>query len=139
MIRRVLLILILLFLIATARLFVWPSTRTPTRADAVVMFVGGRGERLNKALDLMHAGAAPNLVIPNGMRPTWPEANKLCRGPTLFKVWCPAASPDSTRGEVRAIATLAAEQKWVHVVAVTSRYHVTRAHLLLSRCFHGLI
>jgi uncharacterized SAM-binding protein YcdF (DUF218 family) len=123
--------------VATAGLFVWPRTRTTRHADAVVMFVGGKGERLDTALRLVRAGIATNLVIPNGTKPTWPQANRLCSGGTSFKVWCPTPDPDTTRGEARAIAALAKQQGWRHVAAVTSRYHVARARLLLSRCFSG--
>ncbi len=123
--------------VLTARLFLYPSSRTPTRADAVVTFVGGRGERLDTALRLVHAGVARNLVIPNGTAPTWPQANRLCRNRTSFKVFCPDPSPDTTRGEARAISSVARQHGWHSVVLVTSTYHVTRARLLLSRCYDG--
>jgi uncharacterized SAM-binding protein YcdF (DUF218 family) len=52
-------------------------------------------------------------------------------------VFCPTPDPDTTRGESRAIAAVARGQGWRHVVMVTSTYHVTRARILLSRCFTG--
>jgi uncharacterized SAM-binding protein YcdF (DUF218 family) len=44
-----------------------------------------------------------------------------------------------TRGEARAIAAIAQREGWNHVVVVTSTYHVTRARMLVSRCFNGKV
>lgn len=139
MIRRLFLLVVLLFGIAIGRFFIWPSTGTPESADAVVLFVGGKGERLEAALRLVRSGVADHLVIPNGTRPTWPQANRLCDGGNEFRVICPEPDPESTRGEARAIARVADEEGWDRVVLVTSNYHVTRARILLSRCFDGTI
>ena len=138
-----------------ARWTVWPSTVDPDRvdrADAVVVFAGAK-ERLPAALELMVAGRAPVLVLPNGNRPGWPEANRLCRGrgdgtsTTVggpgpgppFEVVCPVPDPMTTRGEARIVARLAAERGWDSLIAVTSTYHIARAELLLERCFPGRI
>ncbi len=141
MIRRLVLLGIVLAAVigavATAGLFLWPRTHAPAKADAVVVFVGGKGERLATALRLVKSGVATNLVIPNGTASTWPRANRLCKGPTAFKVVCPKADPDTTRGEARAISAVAEQNQWRSLVLVTSTYHVTRARLLLSRCFAG--
>jgi uncharacterized SAM-binding protein YcdF (DUF218 family) len=122
---------------ATAMLLLWPRTDPPGRADAVVVLAGGQGERLARALELVRAGAAPALVISNGDDPQWPEANRLCNGSSTFEVVCFRPHPDSTRGEARAIAALASSRRWQSLVVVTSTYHVTRARLLLTRCYAG--
>jgi uncharacterized SAM-binding protein YcdF (DUF218 family) len=122
----------------TARLFVWPTADAPTeRADAVVVFVGGRGERLAVAERLLADGLAPNLVLPNGTAPEWPAGNRACSGDFPFEVHCPRPDPDTTRGEARVIAALAREKGWTRVIVVTSSYQLTRARLLLGRCFDG--
>lgn len=110
-----------------------------TGSDAVVMFVGGRGERLDSALEIMESGAIDVLVIPNGETPTWPQANALCAGSSDFEVVCLEPDPDTTRGEAQAIADLAEDRGWTSLIAVTSTYHVSRAELLLDRCFDGVI
>lgn len=124
-----------------------PATVDPDRtdpADAVVLFAGA-SERLPAALELMAAGKAPVLVLPNGDRPGWSEANRLCQeGGTdaagnRFEVLCPTPDPITTRGEARAIGKVAAEREWESVIAVTSSYHIARAELVLSRCFPGRI
>jgi DUF218 domain len=106
-------------------------------ADALVVFAGGRGERLSKAVALLQQGAAPVLVISNGRDPRWPAANRLCASRQRFEVVCPRPDPDTTRGEARMVRDLAARRGWRSVVVVTSTYHARRARLLLGRCFDG--
>ncbi len=121
--------------LGTSRLFVWPSSDAPKGADAVVIFAGGRGERLAAAERLMAAGLAPNLVIPNGTAPEWPAGNRACSEDLPYEVHCPRPDPDTTRGEARTIAALAKEKGWTRVIVVTSSYQLSRARLLLGRCF----
>ena len=128
-----------LLLGATARLFVWPSTDDPRRADAVVVLDGGTGERLDEARALMERDVAPTLAISAGRELDPDEADGLCTRPQQFEVVCFSPTPDSTRGEARALATLAREHGWNEVVLVTSTYHVTRARILVERCFDGRV
>jgi uncharacterized SAM-binding protein YcdF (DUF218 family) len=126
-----------LFLAATARLIIWPPTNDAGRADAVVVLDGGSGERLDKARDLMAREIAPTLAISTGRDLEVDEAGGLCSEPQQFEVVCFSPRPDSTRGEARALATLARRNGWNEVVLVTSTYHVTRARILVERCFAG--
>jgi uncharacterized SAM-binding protein YcdF (DUF218 family) len=128
-----------LFLAATARLFVWPSTNHADRADAVVVLDGGSGERLEEARALMARRVAPTLAISTGRELDVDEAGDLCTKPQQFEVVCFTPRPDSTRGEARALAKLGRENGWNEVVLVTSTYHVTRARMLLERCFDGRV
>jgi len=130
-------VLVVSFALVTARLFVWPSAAEPAGADAVVIFAGGRGERLAVAERLMAAGLASNLVIPNGTAPEWPAGNRACSDDLPYEVHCPRPDPDTTRGEARVIAALADEKGWTRVIVVTSSYQLSRAGLLLGRCFDG--
>lgn len=128
-----------LFLGATARLFVWPSTNDARRADAVVVLDGGSGERLEEARALMARRVAPMLAVSTGRELDPDEAGDLCTKPQPFEVVCFTPRPDSTRGEARALARLARDKGWNEVVLVTSTYHVTRARMLLERCFDGRV
>jgi uncharacterized SAM-binding protein YcdF (DUF218 family) len=128
------------WLIACAVLFVWPpAASSPRRADAVVVLSGGRDSRLDPALALMRRGVAPVLVISSPEQdPKWRSARRICRAPAhtyRFRVLCFEASPYSTQGEARSIAGLARALNWHRVVVVTSTYHVTRARMLLRRCY----
>ena len=128
-----------LLLGATARLFVWPATDDPRRADAVVVLDGGSGERLDEARALMERDVAPTLAISAGRELDPDEADGLCSGRQQFEVVCFTPTPDSTRGEARALAALARQHGWNDVVLVTSTYHVTRARMLVERCFDGRV
>jgi uncharacterized SAM-binding protein YcdF (DUF218 family) len=145
MIRRGLLVVAVLvaaWLVLCAVLFVRPSTgRAPGKADAVVVLAGGLNSRLDPAIALMQRRIAPVLAISSAFHgPNWKKAQQLCRGdlgPTRYEVLCFTAKPYSTQGEARAIAELAHDDGWKRVVVVTSAYHVTRARMLIRRCYHG--
>lgn len=135
-----------IFVVTTAAAMAWrwiiaPVTTDPSSvepADAVVLFIGGTGERLEKALELMDRGVAETLVISAPTPGTWPDADRLCRGTDApFEVVCPQPDPRTTRGEARIFGELAADRGWDRLVMVTSTYHVGRARLLLERCFDG--
>jgi uncharacterized SAM-binding protein YcdF (DUF218 family) len=114
------------------RLFVFPASSTPAHADAVVVLAGGDGERLDRGLELVQQGVAPNLVVSTG-------PDKLCGTPHDFAVYCFLPHPDDTRGEAEAIGRIAAREGWKHLVLVTSDYHATRAGILVGRCFPGTL
>jgi uncharacterized SAM-binding protein YcdF (DUF218 family) len=120
---------------ATARLFIWaPAGPTPIHADAVVVLSGGRGDRLPKALALMDASVAPVLVVSRGVDQAAVQAARICTEPTGYEVNCVRPDPNTTRGEANTIARVASERGWHSLVVVTSRYHLTRARLLIGRC-----
>jgi uncharacterized SAM-binding protein YcdF (DUF218 family) len=125
---------------ATARLFIWaPAGPTPNHADAVVVLSGGRGDRLPKALALMDASVAPVLVISRGEDQAAAQAASVCTRRNPFEVDCVRPEPNTTRGEAKAIARVASERGWHSLVVVTSRYHVTRARLLIGRCVRAQV
>src|SRR5262249_13537622 len=116
--------------LATMLLFVWPDTDAVDHADAVVVLAGGDGERLHRGLELVRGGIAPTLVLSFG-----PPG--LCDGDEGFDVVCFAPSPENTRGEAEAIGRLARARGWSQLLVVTSTPHVTRARLLVGRCYAG--
>ena len=114
------------------RLFVFPESSTPAHADAVVVLAGGAGERLDRGLELVRDGVAPNLVVSTG-------PDELCATQHDFHVYCFLPHPDDTRGEAEAVGRIAAREGWRHLVLVTSDYHATRARILVGRCFPGTV
>ncbi len=124
-------VLALLFAAVSARLFVWPSTRPATPADAIVI-LGGDGERYNMGAWLAQNGTAPVVVMST-------DSDSVgCPGTlTAVPVMCFVPDPYSTRGEARYIADLARERGWHHLIVVTSAPQSTRAVLRLQRCFSG--
>ena len=144
--RTLLLVLagiVALWLAVVAILFVWPPADSgpPTHADVVVVLSGGLNRRLDPAIALVRRGVAPVLAVSGAfLDPHWTKAHRLCRhelGPTHFRVLCFEPRPYSTQGEARAIARLARAHGWTRIVVVTSTYHVTRARMLIRRCYHG--
>jgi uncharacterized SAM-binding protein YcdF (DUF218 family) len=133
--RTVLVLAVVLLAAAVAvnlRLFVWPGTDEIQPADAVVVLAGGDGERLDRGLELVRDGVAPTLALSFG-------PDRLCLEPQPFDVLCFRPSPEDTRGEAEAIGRMARERGWSNLVLVTSTSHVTRARLLLERCYSGTL
>jgi uncharacterized SAM-binding protein YcdF (DUF218 family) len=123
-------LVLVVFVVANLVFFVWPSAGALQRADAVVVLAGGDGERLDRGLELVRAGVAPTLVASTG-------PSQLCDTAQPFEVVCFHPSPETTRGEAEAIGRLAREHGWRHIVLVTSSYHMSRAQLLVDRCYSG--
>jgi uncharacterized SAM-binding protein YcdF (DUF218 family) len=130
--RRLVLLLVLAFLAASAVLFVWVpfATERPRRADAIVVLAGSRS-RLPLALRLLHEDVARTLAVSSD--PWEPARVDFCRRPPAG-AFCFDAKPYSTRGEVRAIARFARARGWHSVAIVSSRYHLFRVRLLVRRC-----
>ena len=144
MVRRLLLALaglVVAWLVACLVLFVWPPAESsaPAHADVVVVLSGNK-RRLPPALALIRRGVAPVLALSTLQRTKhWPAAERLCATHRYAgaQVVCFTARPFSTQGEARTVTRLARERHWRSVVVVTSTFHVTRAHLLFRRCYHG--
>jgi hypothetical protein len=66
---RLLIVLAMLtaaLVVGSLRLFVWPPVDPPGRADAVLVFAGGDGERQAEGARLVRSGVAPVLVVSDG-------------------------------------------------------------------------
>jgi uncharacterized SAM-binding protein YcdF (DUF218 family) len=127
----VVLLVIIVFLVSTARLFVWPPSDTPSRADAVVALGGDPGQRrMKSALELAKAGYAPIAVISLGGDPKV----RCPRTPKGIDVICFRPDPVNTRGEAEFVARLAAQRHWHRIIVIPDRTQTTRARLLFKRC-----
>jgi uncharacterized SAM-binding protein YcdF (DUF218 family) len=142
--RRLLLIVagfVAAWLVACLILFVWPPAESsvPAHADVVVVLSGSM-RRLPPALALIRRGVAPVLALSTVQRTKhWPQAERLCamHRYAAARVICFTAVPFSTQGEARVITRLARARGWSSIVIVTSTFHITRAHILFWRCYHG--
>lgn len=125
-------LLAIVFVLATARQFVFPQRDTPTRVDAIVMFAGSAG-RLEWAVYLARLGYAPVLAV------SQPTPDDICPPDTIpnVKVMCFHPRPLTTQGEARWTATAAAAHGWRSILVITSTPQDNRARLRLGRCYDG--
>ena len=124
-------VVIVVFLGATARLFVWPATDGPAKVDAVVALGGDPGQRrAHQALELAHDGYARVAVISlGGVRPA------PCPPPiATVQVICFQANPLDTRGEAEYVARLVHRRGWRSIIVVPEKSQSTRARLIFKRC-----
>lgn len=133
-VRRFLaLVLMGLFLAASARLFIWPRRDRLGPADAIVI-LGGGGRRRPVGYELARRGLAKTLLVSTS------DTAKELRGlPALPGVEVVKFRPEpfSTQGEAQFIADTAKAHGWSRVIVVAGRSQVTRARLRVGRCFTG--
>lgn len=117
--------------------YVFPREDSPRRVDAVVV-LGGLASKpvTEKALQLADDGYTDLIVISDAFGQDTRPAN-LCASDARIEIECFRPDPGTTQGEARAIARYAQERGWRSVIVVTSTYHVTRARVLIERCFTG--
>lgn len=117
-------------------LFVNPAVDQPARADALVVLAPPLPTgRLAYAEQLMSEGYATTLVISiaedrNGVAPT-----QLCQEDRAYTVLCFTPNPVTTQGEARAIQRLAEEHHWRSINVVSNDFHITRARMIIRRCY----
>jgi len=122
---------IVVAVVGTARLFVWPPTDLPTKADAVVALGGDTGQlREKSALHLVRQGYAPVVVISLGGQKAVPCPSAVPR----VELICFRADPLDTRGEAEYVGRLAAQRHWHRIIVVSERSQATRARMLFKRC-----
>lgn len=131
-----LLVIILVFSAATARLFVWPvQGGMPPQVNAIVM-LDGPGDVLDVAVRLAAQHRAPYLVVSQGTV----ASHDPCPAPIReVKLICFNAVPANTQGEAEFIGLLAKDYHWTSIAVVTIRPQATRARLRVQRCFGGQV
>jgi uncharacterized SAM-binding protein YcdF (DUF218 family) len=130
-IRWLIAALVVLFVVATARLFLWPARDRPAKVDAVVALGGDPGQRrAGYAVALAARGYAPVAVVSLGGYPPAP----CPKAPPKVTVRCFRADPLDTRGEAEYAAALARREHWRSLIVVSERTQTTRARLVFDRC-----
>lgn len=109
-------VVVLVVLLATsARLFIWSPTDPPAHVDAIVVLGGDPGQpNAYKAIRLALAGYAPVVVISVGGVPEVP----CLRAPRRIKVICFRADTLDTRGEAEYSSKLAAHNHWHRLMVI---------------------
>lgn len=117
-----------------------PSVSRPQHVDAIVILGGATTDgRLQRGIELAEQGYAPNLLIsqPSLLNPFVRHAcAQVISGVT---VTCFKPDPTTTQGEAREIRAQAAAHGWKKVMVVTSKYHISRARLIVQRCYSGQV
>ena len=123
-------VVVVIFLVVSAILFVWPRTDAPRKSDAIVV-LGGAGARVAKGLKLAMDGYAPTLLI------STPDPSACRYRITGVSIICFAPSPETTQGEARYVSKLAAERHWHQILVVSGTAQTLRARLRFDRCYSG--
>ncbi len=126
-----------LFVVVGLPIYVFPDVDAPRRVD--VVFVLGPINKSNFAAgqNLVERGFAETLLLST---PT-DENAELCEAADVIDddVICFRPEPSTTQGEAQQLAALAKKYKWESVMVVASTPHISRARLLIERCFAGEI
>lgn len=133
------LIAVALFVAAGLPLYVFPRTDAPERADLLVVLGPPTPSRIDLAERMMDEGYAKRLIV-SVRDKGWDSAQKLsiCRDRGLsYDVGCFVPDPFTTQGEARTLRRVADRDDVKSVIVVTTTPHVTRARLILERCFAG--
>ena len=130
------LVLVVAFCVLTAILFVYPDLNTPERSDAIVV-LGGHGlPAVDKGEQLAREGYAPTIAF--SLQP-WVPCEPWRVAIPHVRVLCFRADPQSTQGEARSIAHLAARYDWKRIIVVLPTTQASRARLRIGRCYPGQI
>jgi uncharacterized SAM-binding protein YcdF (DUF218 family) len=129
---------LVVFALLTMRLFFRPSIDTTSNVDAIVV-LGGEGKRIERGIELARAGFADQLLVSEAGGGEFHYRDVCKLPPAGLTTYCFDPQPRSTRGEARAIARLAADYGWTRIIVVASTDQITRARMIIGRCFGGEI
>jgi uncharacterized SAM-binding protein YcdF (DUF218 family) len=132
-------LLFAVWVVFTARLFVWPARPPlPRQADAIIELGGPAMEGRDRlAMELAKEHKARFLVQSTTVREA---GTSRCLPPVRrVTVMCFHAVPGTTRGEAEWIGRQAKARHWRSVVLVTTPDQAWRAGLRVRRCFGGTV
>jgi hypothetical protein len=117
-------------------LFVAPVTDSLRRADVLLVLAPTNG-RVGYAEQLMKQGYAGDLALSVPTDPQGQPPPSLCNEKRTYRIVCFAPEPVTTQGEARALHRLTADYGWKSAMVLTVQSHITRASVLLQRCYRG--
>ena len=140
LLAKAVLALLLAWLAACCLVVAEPTVNRPVRSDAILVLgpplVDGR---LDEALRLAAGHYAGSVVISIGWAKGRQRIPACANDNPAYQVICFQPQPTTTRGEAEEIGRLARDRGWRSVLVVTSKYHVSRARLIVSRCVPGTV
>ena len=134
--------LVVAFVLAGLPLYVFPVVdAVPAQADVVYVIGPPTPARIALARELIESGAADEMLISvpgDALAQGTPSRGRFsaCNLPG-GDVLCRAPDPATTQGEARLLAETAQEQGWDSAIVITMTPHVSRARMIIDRCFDG--
>lgn len=133
-------VLLVVFCVMTAVLFVYPDLNAPERSDAIVVLGGHGAPAFEKGVALAKEGYAPQLVL---SLQNWQRCGQyqsyLAVDLPKTKVHCFKPNPQTTQGEARAIEAFAKREGWSRIIVVVPTTQASRARLRIGRCYPGQV
>ena len=139
-VAAIVVVLVVVFCVMTAVLFVYPDLNPPRRSDAIVV-LGGHGEpAFDKGVALAKQGYAPQLVLSlQNWQHCAPYQSYLAVHLPKVHVTCFKANPQTTQGEARAIEAFSKRLHWTRIIVVVPTTQASRARLRIGRCYAGQV
>ncbi|HSZ38127.1 MAG TPA: hypothetical protein VK773_13615 [Acidimicrobiales bacterium] len=133
-------VLVVVFCVMTAILFVYPDLNPPERSDAIVVLGGHGAPAFDKGVALAEHGYAPQLVL---SLQTWQSCGSYQEYGAVHlskvKVNCFKPDPQTTQGEARSIESFAKRYHWTRIIVVLPTTQASRARLRIGRCYSGQV
>ncbi|UKA57984.1 YdcF family protein [Arthrobacter sp. FW306-2-2C-D06B] len=117
-------------------LYVTPPADEPKHAD-VLFVLGPPDQRMVYAEQLMRQGYAPTLAVSSPVDKDGRFTADVCRDHRSYRVICFHSDPFTTQGEARALRDLSNQYGWKSANVLTAQFHVTRARVIVGRCYSG--
>lgn len=128
--------LAVVWVVAGIFLYVTPPSDQPKRSD-VLFVLGPPDNRVSYAEKLMKQGYAHTLAVSSPVDKDGMFEAEICNAHRPYRVICFNPDPFTTQGEARALKDLSAQHGWKSADVLTAQFHVTRARVIVSRCFSG--
>lgn len=112
----------------------------PEHVDAVYVLGPPTRARTDLGRRLVAEGVADTLLIsvwPSDLDAPPGEKDVVACDEPGMRVICFSADPRTTQGEARDLAEYARSNGWDSVAVITQTPHITRARVLLERCWSG--
>ncbi len=117
-------------------LYVTPPSDEPKHAD-VLFVLGPPDQRMVYAEQLMQQGYAPTLAVSSPVDKDGRFTADVCGDHRSYRIICFHSDPFTTQGEARALRDLSNQYGWKSANVLTAQFHVTRARVIVGRCYSG--
>lgn len=117
-------------------LYVAPPSDEPKHAD-VLFVLGPPDQRMVYAEQLMQQGYAPTIAVSSPVDKDGRFDAAICGDHRSYRIICFNPDPFTTQGEARVLKDLSDQYGWESADVLTAQFHVTRARVIVSRCYSG--